>query len=44
MIFAKNFARNCEKDNIGTSDALLMSRSSQQPNKQVYYFEDCWIF
>ena len=31
-IFEKNFARNYEKKILGTSDAWLMSRLSQQPN------------
>ena len=28
----------------GTSDALLMSRSSQWPSEPAYYIEDCWIY
>ena len=44
MIFAKNFARNYEKEIIlGTSDAWSMSRSSQRPTNPAYYIEDCRI-
>ena len=44
MIFAKNFARNYEKEIIlGTSDTWSMSRLSDQPSNQVYYIEDCRI-
>ena len=42
--FAKNFARNYEtKIILGTSDAWLMSRLSQQPSNPAYYIEDCQI-
>ena len=29
---------------VGTSDAWLMSHSSQQPSELVYYIVDCWLF
>ena len=29
---------------LGTSDAWLMSRSSQRPSNPAYYIEDCRIF
>ena len=45
MIFAKNFARNYEKNIIlGTSEAWSMSHSSQRPSDPSYYIEDCRIF
>ena len=45
MIFAKNFARNCEKSIIlGTSDTWSMSHSSHRPIDPAYYIEDCRIF
>ena len=44
MIFAKNFAKNCEKKlMLGMSGAWWMSHSSQRPNETRYYFEDCRI-
>ena len=44
-IFAKNFARNHEKKIIlGTSDAWLMSRSSQRPSDRAYYIEYFQIY
>ena len=44
MIFAKNFARNYEKEIIlGTSDTWSMSRLFQRPSNQTSYIEDCRI-
>ena len=43
MIFAKNFARNCEKKMLGTSDAWSTSHLSQRTSKPAYYILDWWI-
>ena len=44
MIFAKNFARNYEKNLIlGTSDAWSMCHMSQRPSEPAYYNKDCQI-
>ena len=43
-MFAKNFARNCEKKIIlGTSDAWSTSHLSQRTSEPAYYILDCRI-
>ena len=47
MIFAKNFARNYEKENNTWNIRRLVNESfvpeTQQPSEPVNYIEDCWI-
>ena len=44
-VFAKNFARNYEKNIIlGTSDPWLTSHLFQPTSKPVYYIVDCRIY